>query len=150
MPGLSLFGVVPEARSCEEAAIPLGICLCRNKTKLSMNGSKAVQAVDSVVSHINHLLKNHSHLCRKVQLDRILHAYEMSAGVPNATSSDEVLITIKTQPGTAKFEASVRLYDNCTSSVLGRISRTNLYGDTADCITDSKLRNYCYCIEQKG
>lgn len=145
-----MFGAIPDTRNCQDADVADGICVCRTQTELLSDHPVAVQAARVVLAHINHLLKDHSALCNKLNLSRILSAHQLSAGAPKKISFNDTLVTIETRPGLAKFEATIRTYKDKKPTVLGDMSRTNLYGHTADCVTDSTLRNYCYCIKQPG
>lgn len=58
-------------------------------------------------------------------------------------------IIIKAKPFNALFEADLIVKESGKFEIIGNtIQRISLYFNTADCIKDDLLRNYCYCKKQ--
>lgn len=69
---------------------------------------------------------------------------DASIKIDNAVQ--DVMITIKTVPGEAIFEVTVRIFETENRrEIMGTVSRLNLYGKQSSCITDFHLKLYCYC-----
>ena len=155
--GHSLFTNVPE-RDCNEASIPEFICSCASLKNISIEDTIVKEGARFLIDYINKdLLKNFSNVCTEVSLLEIKDAKKFS-------KQDKYSIIFETLPNKAIFDAVFGLSSNVSNkttrtttnniiskkySVIGKLSRLNFYGSTANCINDHFLRNYCYCKEQK-
>ncbi|CAF1552677.1 unnamed protein product, partial [Didymodactylos carnosus] len=101
-------------------------------------------------------LKNHKHLCMKLELKSIIRAdveilpkikhYRNNVTLGNFTHLYTVLF--ETQPSMAIFESNL-LYDplNKFIQLHSDMSRINLYRKSSACIQDRyELKSYCYCL----
>ncbi|XP_054285123.1 uncharacterized protein LOC129001737 isoform X1 [Macrosteles quadrilineatus] len=148
--GISMFLPVPGDRTCPDAGIVDHWCTCHQSKDISTNNTLVRQASAYLVKHINYLLHDFTQ-CVELTLKKIMHAREeKSISHSSFETSDKGLtdlsITIQTTPGNGLFESTVRHDGNQNSfSVVGTISRINLYGDQSKCMPNYKLRLYCYC-----
>ncbi|XP_015929493.2 uncharacterized protein [Parasteatoda tepidariorum] len=166
--GLSLFNEIPETRTCEDAEILQHWCPCTSFDPVPLNNLTVVNAAEEIVKHINKMLLPYADVCRTLEVKEITDALR---GLPNdivlkfigqegvvenariaigqaPPTLGDYLITLRTQPGDAMFEGTVR-YDeeNNITSVLD-ISRINMYGKQSWCIDSPRLKLYCYCKTQ--
>jgi len=112
------------------------------------------------------MLNSHRNICHTIKLDRVLSAYQqhfsdkvlrfkhsindvVNRHVVYSDKYNEYikhyLITIRTEPKRAIFEATIKINElNNVISLVGDISRINRYG-TQKCISNSYLKKYCLC-----
>lgn len=148
--GISLFLPMPKDRTCESAGIPEEWCTCHQSKNISVLDEKVERAAQTVVTHINDMLFQYIQ-CAHLSLKEVLSARsETPSDVVKTNSRDQYtdyIVNIMTQPGDAKFEATVRHRSESNSlNVQGYISRINAYGSQSKCILDYRLRLYCYCL----
>lgn len=146
--GISLFLPIPETRTCQDAGISDHECTCHQSVTVPVNDRRVTRAADYLVHYINSLLKDYP-LCAPLQLKNIRDAREEKATAHKSfTTSDggltDFLLIIETVPGEAMFESTIR-YNNQNFTTVGTVSRINLYGNQSSCISEYKLRLYCYC-----
>lgn len=149
--GISLFLPIPGTRSCENAGIVDHWCTCHQSVSVPVDDAQVVNAASFLVSHINSLVHGHPH-CARLQLQNITNARQEKATSHSTFETSDVGITdysltIETVPGKGLFEGNVRYngyFNNLT--VVGTVSRINLYGDQSGCISQYRLRLYCFCI----
>ena len=56
---------------------------------------------------------------------------------------------IETSPGGARFEGTIRKDEHKNHpSILGDLSRINMYGKTSHCVKGIELKKICYCKKQ--
>lgn len=143
--GFNLFKPITKERTCESAEIAAHWCTCQKSVPISSNDSEVKKVAKFAVRYINKMLELYPN-CMELDLDEILDARIM-------THEDEILhghkavdytIIIRTNPGDALFETTIRKEDD-EFSVMGTISRLNLYGQQSACMTDFHLKLYCYC-----
>lgn len=166
--GISLFNNISPTRTCEHASILAHWCTCQLQERVNGTDPLIVKAARFVVKVLNSKTANHRNLCSKLKLGEIWEAWRM---VPNEEvlrfrkSLNDVInrqvfygerakaivdyqITLTTAPGQGLFEVTVRhveLEDQFT--VMGEISRINLYGQQSACTKDIYLKKYCYCLD---
>lgn len=170
--GISLFREIPKRRSCADAAIEPHWCACLSWHVVPTSDQTVQTAAQAVVEQFNSLTSALRDSCSELKLYTIISAQRFSTSdevlkfvrsiddhgrVPTFTDkiiSKEHLyqITLTTQPGGAKFEATVRhvlRHGNMTVD-LNAVSRINRYGSQSHCITDKHryLRQFCYCNVQ--
>lgn len=149
--GISLFLPIPGKRECDDAGIVDHWCTCHQSADVPLNDTQVRRAAVYLVSHINTLLKNYPR-CARLQLDNITNARQEKATSHNTFETSDVgltdySLTIQTVPGRALFEGNVRYngyFNNLT--VVGTVSRINLYGDQSGCVPQYRLRLYCFCV----
>ncbi|XP_015929461.2 uncharacterized protein [Parasteatoda tepidariorum] len=165
--GLSIFNEIPDSRTCEDANIRPHWCPCTSFDAISLNDKTVVNVAGAIVRHINEMLLPFSNVCSVLDLKEITDALR---GLPNSIvlkfrglaennstilklgstppTLGDYLITLKTHPGDAMFESTVR-YDEVSNipNVLD-ISRINMYGKQSWCIDSPRLKLYCYCKTQ--
>ena len=159
--GISLFGPVPESRSCSDAWIPENFCACYSSIPVNVSINPIVQeAANEMVSSIN--LRLHSQpTCAHLSLHKIQEAHKISHGLehtstenkgislfqffkPEKEENQRYFVVIETVPGHAIFDA---LYDHSSrgGKLVGKVVRANKYRHQGDCISDRYLRPLCYC-----
>ncbi|CAI9738683.1 XP_029648894.2uncharacterized protein LOC115222734 [Octopus vulgaris] len=162
---ISLFRKVPLNRTCEEATILPHWCTCHESKPVKITDSIVAKGAQYLVKCINKKTSQLRNLCDQLELVSIKDAVIMAAntnllrfvrnrnyvinrhvvyGNKVNTIIKDYQLTIQTNPGGGLFEGTVR-YDSKTKhfSLLGDISRTNMYGDQARCV--SNARKFCFC-----
>lgn len=151
--GLSWFLPIPDHRTCGMAGIPGHWCMCHLSRNVSVNDSVVRQAVRFLVTKLNEMVMEYPQ-CAILELKSILDAKVWSgkSQPPKVTDLEKIppnvdyTVTVRTEPGGAIFEATVRHGTKDSSQrLVGSISRLNLYGKQSACVDDSKMRLYCYC-----
>lgn len=98
-------------------------------------------AVDHVVKKLNSDLSKEPK-CANLTLNEIDSARKSYENL-----SIDYLVSFSVLPSHGQFEATVRCDEDCRKpKVIEEVSRINLYGTQSDCINDSYLRKYCYCL----
>uniref|UniRef100_A0A0L8FM57 Uncharacterized protein n=2 Tax=Octopus bimaculoides TaxID=37653 RepID=A0A0L8FM57_OCTBM len=151
---ISLFKKVPLNRSCEAATIKPHWCTCHVFTPVAVDDNIVIKVTNYLVNYINNMTLNSKNLCARLKLQKIKNAEfsgmndeVLSFLVKGIQTYKDYRVIMQTLPGEGLFEGSVRYYrDKKQLSLLGQISRINRYGHQSDCIHDSLLRKYCYCI----
>uniref|UniRef100_A0A1B6EXQ9 DUF229 domain-containing protein n=1 Tax=Cuerna arida TaxID=1464854 RepID=A0A1B6EXQ9_9HEMI len=144
--GISLFLPISENRTCSSAGINDHWCTCHQTRNIPTNSSQVRRAADRLVKHINSLLQQFPQ-CAELRLYKIRSAREESSSFKTPGAIRDFTVTIETTPGRALFEATVRYNVNTNGFlIVGTVSRINLYGDQSRCVTQYRLRLYCYCI----
>ncbi|XP_028130058.1 uncharacterized protein LOC114326035 isoform X1 [Diabrotica virgifera virgifera] len=144
---VSLFKPISKERTCKDAEIASHWCTCQQSTEVNTNDTMVEKVAQAAVLHINKLLEGYAQ-CAKLVLDDVLNSRVMthSSEIKGSNMMKDYLITIRTLPGEAVFEVTVRYTEKTkTFEVIGTISRLNLYGKQSACITDFHLKLYCYC-----
>lgn len=153
--GISLFLPVPASRTCAQAGISPHWCTCHEKRRMSTSGPLVRRAARYVVQQINELVRPYER-CQTLSLNSISDA---TVGASNddivgakATANRtehfaDVTVRLRTKPGLAEFEATVRVYEGAEGAVnlTAPVSRTNLYGAQSECVDDAQIKLYCFC-----
>ncbi|XP_049949063.1 uncharacterized protein LOC126457087 isoform X1 [Schistocerca serialis cubense] len=150
--GLSLFTELPAARTCASAGVEPHWCTCQESRPVSTDSEEAVRAATFVVTQLNLLLGSHRE-CARLTLAEVRDARLLVARKSQLDGADgahaapvDVLVTLRTSPGDAVFEATVRRRPHEGDMALaGVVSRLNQYGKQSACMTNFRLRLYCYC-----
>ncbi|XP_049802996.1 uncharacterized protein LOC126237173 isoform X4 [Schistocerca nitens] len=150
--GLSLFTELPAARTCASAGVEPHWCTCQESRPVSTDSQEAVRAATFVVTQLNLLLGSHRE-CARLTLAEVRDARLLVARKSQLDGADgahaapvDVLVTLRTSPGDAVFEATVRRRPHEGDMALaGVVSRLNQYGKQSACMTNFRLRLYCYC-----
>lgn len=136
----SLFNEIPLERSCADAGVSKHWCTCVEFQEIDKSVKVVSQAVNHIVKEINAELSAYPK-CAKLKLKDI-----HSARKSDHQSSVDYLVSFNVHPSQAQLEVTVRCDDKCESfHTIGSISRLNRYGNQSWCISDAKLRKYCYC-----
>ena len=103
-----------------------------------------------LVDHINSLLQPYG-VCSLLELAEVKTASvqfpleDLSNKTKDQGIKDYVLV-VRTTPGYALFEATVRHHSgNKSVGVTGIVSRINTYGRQSTCVSDYHMKLYCYC-----
>ncbi|XP_050513171.1 uncharacterized protein LOC126888815 [Diabrotica virgifera virgifera] len=145
--GISLLRGISEYRTCEDTGIVSHWCTCQKSVELNVNNKTIKAVADFCVNHINDLLAAHSK-CADLKLYRISSArvMEHSQEITGDYQVSDYMLSFTTVPGNGLFEATVRYMSKSKSySIVGSISRLNLYGEQSACVSDYKLKLYCFC-----
>ena len=103
-----------------------------------------------IVSEANRLLLEENEKCFPLSLTKTLSASEQrNSGevvVKDLVEIKQYLLQIEVNPSKALFEATVNYNTNSMQmSLIGEISRINLYGNQSNCIQNRVLKKYCFC-----
>ncbi|KAJ8960975.1 hypothetical protein NQ318_020279 [Aromia moschata] len=146
--GYSLFSDITTKRTCEDAAIESHWCTCQQSLEVDKNSSIVFDVASYAVEYMNVELEGYAQ-CANLTLDAVLNARYMThaGGIARGKAKiQDYMVTLRTLPGEGVFEVTVRHFeDDSRFSVMGTISRLNLYGKQSSCITDFHLKLYCYC-----
>lgn len=149
--GISLFSEIPLERNCTTAGIPATYCLCSSSgTSGHSNSQKKVPSIvtellvtqftKEIVTKTKKLRKR----CVKLKFEKSINIFKMVSEI----KIDYILYNVMIQmtPGNGIFEASMS-FNPATkkAKLIGDISRLNLYRGQAECISQNKLRPFCYC-----
>ncbi|KAF6215426.1 hypothetical protein GE061_010179 [Apolygus lucorum] len=147
--GISLFRPISTDRKCKDTGIPDEWCACHTNKPLAISSRESQEAAASVVLQINSLLTGYRQ-CSTLKISKLINA--RLEEVPNKESLKysfkDYIVTLETTPGKGLFEATVRYKLNAGFTVLGAVSRLNMYGNQSSCISNYALKLYCYCEDQ--
>jgi len=167
--GCTLLADVPDARTCESAAILPHWCTCHATERLMTDDQGVLLAASGVVRHINDIVGVHGGRCAVLRLATVVDARRILPGDDvmrfrnsrrdvigrtvefddNISASSgrffEYQLTLETAPGRALFEATVRQKGNSSVEV-AFVSRINAYGDQSVCIDYHSHKKFCYCV----
>lgn len=151
---MSIFGEIPDSRICEDAAIKSSLCVCNKRVPLDVGDPLVQEALTfTIEQHINKDRLGKLPECVQLEVDRVLHAFQV---IERSSAHDmkdgtekpytDVAVTFITKPGGGLFESYVRTNrEDNSKQVMYPFYRMNMYYDTASCISDPNLRDYCYC-----
>ncbi|XP_050512127.1 uncharacterized protein LOC126888178 [Diabrotica virgifera virgifera] len=145
--GVSLLRGISEYRTCEDTGIVSHWCTCQKSVELDVNNQTIKTVANFCVNYINDLLSEYPK-CADLKLDRISSArvMEHSQEITGDFQVSDYMLSFTTVPGNGSFEATVRYMSKSkTYTIVGSISRLNLYGEQSACISDYELKLYCYC-----
>ncbi|XP_059622709.1 uncharacterized protein LOC132265928 [Phlebotomus argentipes] len=148
--GVSLFLPIPATRTCDAAGISPHWCTCHEKQSVPTIDQGVLRVARFVLRELNDCLVD-SPQCARLHLNSILEATRASLTpdaaqrVPATGLMFDLTVRLRTKPGMAEFEATVRVRSDEDMELTGPISRTNLYGRQSACVSDPQLKLYCYC-----
>ncbi|CAG5119932.1 unnamed protein product [Candidula unifasciata] len=150
--GISLFNEIPGERSCEDAEISAGFCVCNRLTKGNVSFIVTISLATAVQSALWGSVIRYRHKCQKLTVKSVDNIMEIQLDSQKLQERDEqslYQITVTTTPGNAVYEARLSL-DRSTKvvNVVGNIIRLNLYRGQDSCMDDPKLKPFCYCGKQ--
>ncbi|BFZ21875.1 hypothetical protein BsWGS_24914 [Bradybaena similaris] len=146
-PGISLFEKIPWDRTCMDASIPLGYCLCGYKglEELQVTSDISQSLANLVIIALNS--KIDKTVCADLKLLKIIRVLKIVINVNNSKLGRTLFkVQVETTPGNALFEANV--YTELNSSdwkIENDINRLNLYKGQNDCTNIAAVKPYCYC-----
>ncbi|XP_047545101.1 uncharacterized protein LOC125077258 [Vanessa atalanta] len=145
--GISLFLPISVNRTCAAAHIDDHWCSCHKGHHLPTNNKQSLDIAQKLVQELNKLLKSYSQ-CALLKLAELLEITALEISLPENDEIEwrEYMVVIKTMPGDGLFEGTLRHDGHDNWSVIGTVSRFNLYGNQSRCIHDYLLKLYCYCI----
>ncbi|XP_072395594.1 uncharacterized protein [Diabrotica undecimpunctata] len=149
--GVSLLREISGYRSCEDAGIVSHWCTCQPSVNVDIKNKTIETVANFTVSYINSHLSAYSR-CANLTLNSVLSARIMENSMDGMAITDnyqvvDYTLSFTTVPGNGLFEATIRYISKVKKySIVGSISRLNLYGKQSSCISDYKLKLYCYCI----
>ncbi|KAK9728291.1 Protein of unknown function (DUF229) [Popillia japonica] len=129
----SLFDAISPERTCEDASISQHWCTCQSAVKIATNESVIVEAANFTVDFINRLLVGYAD-CVLLKLDEVIDSSLQihQKDIEDKRSKKDYTLILRTKPGSALFEATVRRETKADESysyeIIGTISRINLYG----------------------
>lgn len=141
--GTSLFLPVTTNRTCTMAHINDHWCSCYRGQRLSTKDEKSISIGIIFLQQLNKILEGYSQ-CALLNITELVSIKQLEINSPEQINWSEYMVVIKTTPGDGLFESTLR-YDNNKWSVVGTISRLNLYGDQSRCVSNYLLKLYCYC-----
>lgn len=170
--GISLFQEIPLERSCAQAGIETHWCACLKWRSMPLENVVVRAAAGKLLEVINSFTAQHRYQCHLLHLENITVASQYTANdqllhfkkssdvdgrVADLTDNMRPLetfyqVTVRTQPGGALYEATVKHYIQSNHFMLDEkeISRINKYGSQPHCVQSHfpHLRPYCYCHGQ--
>lgn len=148
----SFFEYIPNNRTCESATISQRYCMCGVTPQVSKTSALSSHLGDIVVSHVNYLLQSviESGDCATLKFSKFLYGREVGHGevwnnFHKLINYKDYLVALEVKPSHAHFESKIRILQNSTARILGDISRINSYKGQSDCVSDSRLKPYCFC-----
>lgn len=105
------------------------------------------RAAAFVVEHINGLLAARIQ-CERLALAEVVSAAQQGVDAEVPGEQAEVRVSLRTEPGGALFEATVRRAASGGLELAGSVSRLNAYGKTSVCVNSTALRKLCHCRVQ--
>ena len=148
--GLSLFTEIPPERTCKDATIAGHWCACNVETPINPDDPVVQKAAIFVVSKMNDDLREHGDSCVQLTLEVIATARTLEVKRPfnvgrYSFPQSMYQFSFETSPGRGLFEATTMHQSNGVFTLIGDISRVNMYGGQSDCITHVRHKLFCYC-----
>jgi hypothetical protein len=146
--GISIFEEIPSNRSCVDAMIPDKQCPCYATEKIPVeNFLNTTQvpienATMVIKDYLNNKAGNFRDLCAIYSLDKIVSIKKMLKN-----KIDIYQFVVIAQPGDSWFEANLVIKNENNAEIYGEVNRLSLYGKSANCMNNSFLRNFCYCLK---
>ncbi|XP_035225967.1 uncharacterized protein LOC118198414 [Stegodyphus dumicola] len=163
--GISLFKEIPVERNCNSAFILPHWCVCHDYHKIPSKDASSRKVANILLEAVNNITKPYRDSCAELKLSSIIDVRvskpikEMltyseleRAGDEKSVVFDDSIgshleyqVTLQAEPGGAEFESTLQYIKEAFK--LGDISRINKYGNQGDCIDDSEMRKYCFCLK---
>jgi hypothetical protein len=149
----SLFKVVPWNRSCTDACLQFHWCTCTVFDHFDKKDKKVLDAVNYAIDWMNNehetrARKDDKPLCAHFELDRILVADRSKEIFDENTPNEHIFYLAKFEvlPSWGVYEATVQHFvKNSTFAISGQISRLDEYEGQTKCISDYRIKKFCYC-----
>ncbi|XP_069104200.1 uncharacterized protein [Argopecten irradians] len=160
----SIFKPLPETLSCADASIPEHYCACYTSKPINKSAPVVTAIARYLLQHINTMILPVRDKCAELSLDAVLEARAVQNSLERNVESEtrftllnwvlspeeqyeqKYLVVIRTSPGNATFESTVKQTDKGVFKILDEISRTNRHGAQSKCLSERQYKNYCYCI----
>lgn len=171
---LSIFGYIPQNRTCHDADVDNHWCTCLHWKDLSADDPLVSEASRYLINYINDLNANFTDACNKLTIKQVTRAqkiepekdllhFKKSADangfIPDLSDQTKVenelyQLQLLAEPSGGMYEATVH-YNVVKKQFKvkeSEISRINKYGDQDHCIHDwfPNLRKYCHCKSPKS
>lgn len=149
--GQSLFEPISNRRTCAGAGIPDHFCGCREAQELPVTDRLSKVAALAIVYRVNNITEIERKKCVVYKLHHIIKSLHNIRSDLADGNIAELSVTVRVTPSRAEFSATVHVYldDSQPASVRG-ISRVSLYGNSANCVEDFRMRLYCTCAKYIG
>ncbi|XP_060071100.1 uncharacterized protein LOC132551013 [Ylistrum balloti] len=160
---ISMFRPLPKSQSCANAKIPEHYCACYSSKPVNKSEPMVNTIANRVLNSINDILVPVRDKCAKLSLQTVLEVRALQNSLerkaeketkftllnlimsPEQHYDQQYLIVIRTTPGNATFESTLKQIGKNDFKILDDISRTNRHGSQSGCISDRYLRGFCYC-----
>lgn len=160
--GISLFRPIPKDRSCADAGIDEHNCMCYSSVDVNVTEPIVIKLSSYIMGVINKITKNKK--CAILTVKNIVNAKRINSQLdydsknqnkkpflymfyrPKDDARERYQLLLRASPSEALFEATVEHRGMADFSILGTISRTNMYGNQSHCVTGSELKKLCYCV----
>ncbi|XP_017076017.2 LOW QUALITY PROTEIN: uncharacterized protein LOC108111158 [Drosophila eugracilis] len=147
----SLFHLVPQNRSCDEAGIGMNWCACNEFVPLP-NDDRSYFLGKLLVFHINKwmLKRRFNRFCQRLQL---LELDYMEEAISNDDGQEGTYsLRIRTFPIQGVFEATIRYREDLNDFIdlrMSDISSMINYHKHSMCINDKMAKKFCFCYPDK-
>jgi hypothetical protein len=169
--GISLFNEIPTGRTCSDASLMPHWCTCLQHASLALADDFVLRTARAVVQMLNTRLKRDEGMCESLSLQEVQSALKVIPSDKVLTfqqSLNDVInrrvlygdrveafvdyqLTVRTSPGDALFEATVRFVEGTDKyTLVGDVSRINTYGNQSHCVDNHVIKKLCYCKIQLG
>lgn len=160
--GISLFRSIPKDRSCADAGIDEHNCMCYSSVEVNVTQPIVTKLSSYIMGVINKLTSKEK--CAVLSVKNVLSAKRINSQLgydannqnkkpllymfyrPKDDVRERYQLLLQASPSDALFEVTVEQQGMSHFSILGTISRTNMYGNQSHCVTESELKKLCYCI----
>jgi len=157
-----LFRSIPEDRSCANAGIDEHNCVCYSSEKVNVDAPIVQQLALFVVEYINKQLVGER--CATLDLKHVISAKRVHSQLsydsqnqhkkpllyffyrPKDDIRERYFLLFDVNPSSGLFEVTIEHQQQRGFTVLGDISRTNMYGNQSACVSKTELRKFCYCV----
>lgn len=148
----SLLEEVSSERSCEDVGVTDHWCTCAGYKNIKLKAS-AQKSLDSfVVAAIDRILNEGgnetAHKCANYYVKRLISLSEAQKLAYKKDKVNHLLYKFETFPK-AQFEATIAykgdVNDGQFKDVVGEISRLDMYAPHSYCVSDTRMKKYCYC-----
>lgn len=146
----SLFRKIDENRSCKDAGINQHWCTCTDYNPINTKNTTVLRAARFILQKLEEVKAtrgSESKRCAKMILKRVISSSISDSISGLYQNNTYLLIVLETSP-LAVFEGTVEALSNNGStafSLLGGISRLDYYNPHSKCVSDSYLKQLCYC-----
>lgn len=166
---ISLMDDIPESRSCDDVDMLPHWCSCADHKILPVGDETVVASAEQMIKQLNEQLERFPD-CELLKIGEIKFASKLILPTKVLTfkSSDwdvinrtvvfgnridayvDYQLMLSTEPGGALFEGTVRYNEEQREyTLMGEVSRINLYGTQSHCVDNSQLKKICYCKVQQ-
>ena len=127
--GMSIFSPIPETRDCVNAGIAEHWCACGSTKEIALHDPRAIKAGQILINSINGMLNEGNF--NKCTLFRDFKVTDAKLIEP----SNDIRISIKTEPIPADFRSTIKL-QNQKDVIVTNIERLDLYERFVKCLKE--------------